>query len=202
VADVLALPDPEDDDEGQNEDEEIKLGQNPSNPTPAHRRNEVQTLELGSEMWQEYMQGLTFKAISELHGIPYHQVSTLLHRFARVYGKKQIERVRRMDLDRIEALLDAQWERAVKTGNKDHVKLVLVMIQLRARILGYEAPRRIEHGGEVKAGITPELADLLKDRRQQNEVVRGELARVSAEVVEEEETLDAEVVDDDDHHDD
>ena len=205
MVDTLALPDPDDDDRDEGEDEEqdesqeMELGQNPAVPTPAHRRNAVEVRELGRQMWEEYAGGLNQRQIADMHGVSLSVVHNCLTRFARIYKRRDIERARRTDLDRIEALMEAQWHAAVTTGNKDKVKLVLIMIQLRARILGYEAPRKVEHSGEVQAGVTPELADLLKERRQQNETVRGELERVGAEI------LDAEVVvveDDDDHHDD
>lgn len=203
MADVLALPDPDDDDdreEEQEEDEEQspELGQNPAVPTPAHRRTTVEVLEMGRQMWEEYAGGLNQRQIADLHGVSTNVVHNCLSRFARQYKRKDIERARRTDLDRIEALMEAQWHAAITTGNKDKVKLVLVMIQLRARILGYEAPRRIEHSGEVQAGVTPELAEILRIRQEKNQAIRGELERVGAEI------LDAEVVveDDDDHHDD
>jgi hypothetical protein len=156
-------------------------------------RHVVKLEDLWGEWWSEYVSGMSQKDIARTYGVSQFSVQEGLHTYLeKHYNNRTITMARDLDMARIEAMIDRLWRSALDSGKIPSMKLVAKLIELRARILGYAAPRRVEHTGQVDVDVTvqPEVAELLKQIHDSNARVRGSLERKPDDVV------DAEIVDD------
>jgi hypothetical protein len=88
--------------------------------------------------------------------------------------KEPADQVRRLEVDRLDRLLGAIWEKAI-AGDGEAIDRARIM-KRRAELLGLDAPKNVnmEHGGQVvmnweslAAGIPPEeLRDRIADKLQ------------------------------------
>lgn len=74
----------------------------------------------------------------------------VLRALARLNEKvsESAEEVRRLELERLDALLAALWGKA-QAGDGAAIDRVLRIMERRARLLGLDAPERIEQSGQV-----------------------------------------------------
>lgn len=66
-----------------------------------------------------------------------------------------VEQVRALQLDRLDRMVAKVWPRVLE-GNLKAVAEVRAIEQLRARIAGTEAPRKVEHSGVVSHQVSQE----------------------------------------------
>lgn len=156
----------------------------------------METHKLHGEWWREYVAGMTMREIAEVYGVSTGIISRALAKYKKELGEDGVEEARAKDLGRIEAMIDVQWRAAVRNGKIEPTKLVLAMIQLRAKILGYEAPQKVHHDGAVQHTIAPELVGMLERINAQNAMIQGELERSIEARPDEDQVVEAEVVDD------
>lgn len=105
-------------------------------PTPEQLSREVAVLELRKA-------GASWKSIAARVG--YSHASAARKAYLRAYDRTlqaPADELRDLELDRLDRLQLAYWEDAVK-GNLKAADFCLRVVQVRARILGIEAPQKI-----------------------------------------------------------
>ena len=75
-------------------------------------------------------------------------------------GNKEIERERALELARINSLITVQWPRAMEGDETEKpTKMILQLMERRSKLLGLDAPKRMEHsvpdGEPIKAPEPP-----------------------------------------------
>jgi hypothetical protein len=86
--------------------------------------------------------GVTLKVS---HVQAYRDVTGMLHQ----YASEPAEKVREVELGRLDRLLLAHWEKATK-GDGEATRLVLSIMDRRAKLLGLDAPQRIDISGWIR----------------------------------------------------
>lgn len=148
-----------------------------------------------AEMFTSYIGGSSQYDLAEVYGVNQSTISRALARYMEDFGEEELREARKKDLVRLEALIDRHWKPALRKGDKESAKLVVEMIKTRARFIGYEAPTRVEHGGEVRhVVIEPEVAAALERIEEQNAEIVDALEQ-RAIAPREEDIEEAEVVD-------
>lgn len=144
-----------------------------TNPTRLNvRERELEALEMR-------MAGQPYSAIAKALG--WRNRSSAYEAVMRVLDRREqepAERVRSMELQRLERLLQAYWKRAIRKRAPDinAAKLVLDILTRRARMLGLDAPVRVDITDLVReialaAGLDPE--SMVMEARQ---VVKNAIA--------------------------
>lgn len=129
------------------------------------RQRELQALELR-------MAGQPYSQIAKALG--YRNRASAYSAVIRVLDRREAEpaeRVRNMELQRLERLLQAYWKRAVRKRTPDiaAAKLCLDILARRARMLGLDAPVKVDITDLVRevalaAGLDPNA--MLQEARQ------------------------------------
>lgn len=105
--------------------------------------------------------GATYRAIGARLGVSeaqsYKDVQTELQRIAAESADVAAD-VRTLELERLDALLLALWAQA-KQGNQGAVDRVLRVMERRAKLLGLDAPTKIDHTLEAYEVIIGTRAD-------------------------------------------
>jgi predicted transcriptional regulator len=131
--------------------------------TEADALNDREALRLRS-------QGLSYREIADELGV---DTSTAYRRTQRALSAVPVEDVesyRLLELDRLDALQRAIWDKAID-GNLNALDRVLAIMSRRSKLLGLDAPQRREHSLEYFTSdqITAEvkrLEQLLADNEE------------------------------------
>ena len=75
----------------------------------------------------------------------YRDVQTALGELATLQHRKA-EKLRELELERCDKLTLALWPK-VKSGDEKAVRAVVAIMERRAKLLGLDAPTKLEHGG-------------------------------------------------------
>ena len=76
-------------------------------------------------------------------------------------GRKLAERVRDLELERLDRLTLALWPKA-RTGDDRAIRSLVALMERRARLLGLDAAQKYEHSGHLDLGpVRERLAGLL-----------------------------------------
>lgn len=91
-------------------------------------------------------------------GTAFHDVQRMIHEHA----AEPAEEVRMQELARLDRLMLAHWPKAV-AGDREATRMVLAIMDRRARYLGLDAPIRIDHTAWIRTmaeenGLDPEQA--------------------------------------------
>jgi hypothetical protein len=161
-------------------------------------RNQL-TPEDDAEIWVSYFNGATQMALAELYGVTQPIISRAIARYRRAHGVESKEEARELDLSRVEALIETHWRKAIQDKSLERGKFVGKMIELRARVLGYEAPTKVEHSGQIEHTASPELAAAMEVIRERNQQLHAALTSAAEELlIPEDDIEEAVVVHDDD----
>lgn len=95
------------------------------------------------------MQGMQQWEIAAVLGVSERTVQNYLSRaIASVDVTAMLEQEVAVDLSRIEALINAYWRSAIgkseEGGNLDHAHFVLKALDRKAKLLGLDAPKRVD----------------------------------------------------------
>jgi hypothetical protein len=95
--------------------------------------------------------GLTYQAIAKHCGYSSHEGARLavfrsMERLTKICNEKA-EEVRRIEIERLDAMLAALWHRAAMQGDEAAIDRVLKIQARRAALLGLDAPAKSEHSG-------------------------------------------------------
>ncbi len=127
--------------------------------TAAKRRSDVLTLAVAGHTPTAISETLTQKYQSEgLAGVSQRSVETTINKALeewRASDAANIENVRQMQLARLDQLLATLYPKA-REGHLKTVDRVLKLEQLRSKIAGTEAPRRLEVSGNIGLGLSKE----------------------------------------------
>lgn len=74
------------------------------------------------------------------------------------------EAMLRVEAARLDALLGAQWPKAMK-GDSEAARTVLAIMQRRAKLFGLDAPTKLEH--KVTAELDQQIEDMLAEMARQ-----------------------------------
>ncbi len=76
---------------------------------------------------------------------------------ARGVMDESAEKLRQLELERVDELYDANYERAM-AGSKDAAEICLKCIEKRSKLLGIDAPAKVEHSGSIDVATSAEEA--------------------------------------------
>ena len=128
----------------------------PKLPEARIQARRLQALELRK-------QGYSYRTIADTIGVnvstAYYDVQESL-KILRELEMEKAEDVRGIEMERLDRLLLACWERAID-GDDKSVRACLSIMERRAKLMGLDAPTRNEHTGEV---TFVELARMVQDQ--------------------------------------
>lgn len=112
--------------------------------------------------WNMRLSGATLKQISDT--LKYGgaaNVENALSKLLREPGPAHdvFVRYRLINLHRCEALMQVVWSRAIR-GDKDFIKLANTLMEREARLLGLDAPARVDITASTQSDVALALADL------------------------------------------
>lgn len=64
---------------------------------------------------------------------------------------RSLDAVRRMELERLDAMLAGIWKRATETGELDAINTILRLMERRAKLLGLDAPIKVDLEQRLRA---------------------------------------------------
>ncbi len=111
------------------------------------------------------VRGATYDEIA-LAGIGYNCKSAAYKAVQRALKRRAaepVETVRQLEVSRLDALLGAVWDRALRVGLPDDINSVLKIMKRRAALLGLDAPKKIDITDTVRGlaelqGLDPDMA--------------------------------------------
>lgn len=93
--------------------------------------------------------GASYRQIAEYLGVSEYQVSSYLDTALRQLIAEDVESVRKIELGRLDTMLQGIWSRAIK-GELPAVDRALHIMKRRAEIMGLDAPKRIDLKGKIE----------------------------------------------------
>jgi hypothetical protein len=99
--------------------------------------------------------GLTFREIGDRMGVTEQRAHKIVtQELARLNGKRteSAEAVTRLEIERLNALMSAVWEKA-KAGDLAAIDRVLAIMLRRARLLGIDAEKQPPPAGEMTLNV-------------------------------------------------
>jgi len=108
--------------------------------TEADALNDRDALRLRSE-------GLSYREIAERLGVDTSTAYRRVQRALSAVPAEDVETHRALELDRLDALQRAVWDKAID-GNLNALDRVLAIMSRRSKLLGLDAPQRREHSLE------------------------------------------------------
>jgi hypothetical protein len=144
--------------------------------THAERQREALRLRKGGATYEDISRALGLGSTAAAHGL----VRYALHKVIR----EPAEQVLRLELQRYDALLAGLWAKA-EAGNEDAVETCLRVMSARQKLLGIDAPTKLQIQADVSAQALPGLPpDLLHEVRQLSPERRHEILRAIARSME------------------
>lgn len=153
--------------------------------------------KLSETMWEEYAGGMTQQQIADLHGVTRITVTRRIRKLRKELGIEDIEEAKALDLGRYEALIERVWKRTFDEPNPENVRSLAMLMDQRAKLLGLNAPRKLQVDGRMEMTPSPTFLGHLDRLVEAREALRGETSRPEIEASDSGEILDAELVDDD-----
>jgi len=86
------------------------------------------------------------------HQTAYRDVQTALGELAALQAKKA-EKLRELELERCDKLTLALWPKA-RTGDERAIRAIVAVMDRRAKLLGLDAPTKLEHAGPDGAPLS------------------------------------------------
>jgi predicted transcriptional regulator len=193
----VAADDPEDfdkderltDDDTEVEAVPVEYKKGPGRP----HLNALESAKLSEQMWEEYAGGMSMRQIADLHMITRPAVWKRLRKFRAQLGIEDVTEAKALDLGRYEALIERVWAKAFQEPTVDNIKLVAVLMDQRAKLLGLNAPKRLSVDGQMNVAPSPALVKLL-DRVQHERDKLG--ATIERPELPSPEVIEAELIDD------
>jgi hypothetical protein len=163
-------------------------------------QTKLESDRLSAEMWDEYASGMTMRMIADLHGMHLSAVHQRIRNHRRRVGIEDIEEAKSLDLGRYEALIEKVWRRTFEDPTPENVRSMALLMDQRAKLLGLNAPKKLQVDGHVSLTPSPAFLGHLDRIVEERERLGGELTRdaIAARPGDGEDVLDAEIVDDPD----
>lgn len=191
------------DDEGQ-EDEFLADDDTPVSEVPIEDKLAVEVKsmtkeesnKLSAQIWEEYAGGMNAQQIGDLHGITRAAVWSRIKRFRAKLGIEDPAEAKALDLGRYEALIEKVWTTTFKDPTPENVRSLAMLMDQRAKLLGLNAPKRLQVDGRMELTPSPAFVHHLDRIVAERERVTGDIDRIGIEAPADE-IVDAELVDDD-----
>lgn len=152
--------------------------------------------KLSAQMWEEYAGGMNMQQIGDVHGMTRHAVWVRLRKHRSQLGLEEIDEAKSLDLGRYEALIERVWTKAFQKPDAENIRSLAMLMDQRAKLLGLNAPKRLQVAGEVALNPSPAFLGHLDRLIETRERLPGETSRPEIEAPDAE-IVDAELVEDD-----
>lgn len=135
----------------------------------------VEVAEFRRKIWDMRVSGLTTQQIADELSIPIRSVQTALQKAVMMIdATKWLEQETELDLERLNRLLAAHWPFAIgrlpgtngaddlgEPPSIDHSKFIVALLERRAKLLGLDAPKRVDVRAMIvewaqKEGLDPD----------------------------------------------
>ena len=138
----------------------------PDSPKPSKAGFSQVPLAVTKSMYQMRLAGYSYEEIADAFHTNMWQVHEYIHKQVQE-NQTQVDMFRAISLDldmsRLDALLRTHWVKAVEESDPDSTKMVLSILERRAKMLGYDAPTRSESTSlTVSAQVQSGQLDLTK----------------------------------------
>lgn len=142
-------------------------------PNKTHQRN-IEAREKARQALELRKAGLSYEAIAARVGwsaksTAYHAIGKALDAITREPAK----RVRSLELERLDALLLALWQKA-RGGDAGAIDRILKIMERRAKLLGLDAPQRVEQTLEHSGHVTNDSLSPKQIAERARELLRRE----------------------------
>lgn len=115
----------------------LKVGRKP-------RSTKALVMERRRRVWDLRMKGMSIQKIADQEGMTYWQIHQDLEAAARLVDvTKYLEHELHLDLQRLDQLF-AAWFPSALALDADSAKIVMTIMDRRAKLLGLDAPKRID----------------------------------------------------------
>ena len=193
----------EPDDEGQ-EDEFLTDDDTPVSEVPPEQKkigrprgmSKEESRKLSATIWEEYAGGMNAQQIADVHGMTREGVWWRIRKLRTRLGIESIEEAKALDLGRYEALIEKVWTTTFKDPTPENVRSLAMLMDQRAKLLGLNAPKRLQVDGRMELTPSPAFVHHLDRIVAEREKVTGNIDRIGIEAPAGE-IVDAELVDDD-----
>ena len=106
--------------------------------------------------------GASYRQISKALGVPLATAHRHVQRMLTEYAVEPATQLRDMEVARLDRLLAAHWGKATK-GDVNATRMVLTIMDRRAKLLGLDAPQKLDVTGWIREmaeaeGIDPDQA--------------------------------------------
>lgn len=194
--------------EGQGpEDEFLADDTTPVEETPAEAKKRgrpvgmspVESARLSDQIWEEYASGMNAQQIADMHGMTRQAVWARIRKQRAKMGVEDPTEAKALDLGRYEAIIERVWTMTFKDPTPENVRSLAMLMDQRAKLLGLNAPKKLQVDGQMVLTPSPAFLGHLDRIVEERERVGGSLARAAIEgPAEDNDVVDAELVDDDD----
>lgn len=116
--------------------------------------------------------GATYRQIAASQWCSRQEAYRRVQRAIREYAAEPATTVRDLEVARLDALLMGHWQPAV-AGDPRHTQIVLQIMERRARLLGLDAPARINLTAQIRDLAIREGLDPDQAVRDAEAIVRG-----------------------------
>ena len=104
--------------------------------------------------------GAPYRQIGKALGVSHVQAQQDVKRMLREYATEPVAKVRDAEVARLDKLVMAHWDKAVE-GNVESTRMVLTIMDRRAKLLGLDAPQKLDITGWLREmalseGLDPE----------------------------------------------
>lgn len=170
--------------------EQKRKGGRPAGMSP------IASQRLSEQIWEEYAGGMNTQDIGDLHGMTRVAVRQRLVRYRAKMGIESVEEAKALDLGRYEALIERVWTKAFQEPTPENVRSLAMLLDQRAKLLGLNAPKKLQVGGELQLTPSPAFLGHLDRIVAERNRLSGGVERPAIESGDED-VVDAELVDDD-----
>lgn len=156
-----------------------------------------ESAKLSATIWEEYAGGMNAQQIADVHGMTREGVWWRIRKLRTKLGIETIEEAKALDLGRYEAIIEKVWTTTFKDPTPENVRSLAMLMDQRAKLLGLNAPRKLQVDGRMELTPSPAFVHHLDRIVREREAVTGDIDRIGIEAPAAD-IVDAEVIDDDD----
>lgn len=126
------------------EDEPTPIRSDVVAPGRKPRSTKEQVMARRRRVFEQRIQGMSIQKIADKEGLSYWQIHQDLEAAARLVDvTKYLEHELHLDLQRLDQLFYA-WFPAAIAGDADAARIALTIMDRRAKLLGLDAPKRVD----------------------------------------------------------
>jgi hypothetical protein len=151
--------------------------------------------KLSAQIWEEYASGMGTTEIADLHGLTRSSIWQRIKRFRVKLGIEDPADAKALDLGRYEALIERVWSKTFKEPTPENVRSLAMLMEQRARLLGLNAPKKLQVDGQMSIAPSPAMVMVLDRLAEERNRLDGTIDRPAIEGPDED-IVEAELVDD------